>query len=834
MATKSLGTLTLDLIAKIGGFTGPMDQASRQAKSSMNQIKVSTVAAGVALGELAAKAISAVPSAMEKLITGAAESAQEITNLSRIAGLSTTDFQRLAAGAATVGVSSEKLSDMLKDVGDKVGDFLNTGGGQMQDFFTNIAPKVGVTADQFRKLNSAQALQLYVSSLEKANASQSEMTFYMEAIANDATGLLPLLRNNGSAWKELGDQAQAAGIVLGGDTIAAGQQFNAELVKLSQYLDAAKVSMAAEFLPVVVQFGRDAQAAAKEAGGLAEVTKKAGAAIVETGAYVANVGDGVARVFNIVANTLVGTYATAVGHTKNLGAEVTKGLSLITFGDTSEKLKAQAAEYSQSAVENFSIAGQAADAIKDDLEAPLAGDAFKKYIEDAKAAAAEYQRLFGDTGTTGTGTGVDGTANKKAQEAAKAAAAAQKKLNDQVNDTGTEYQRQIALINTSTDAQKDATETDKLRFEIASGKLVGINAEQQKRLLLLAEELDKLEKVKKANEDQAKVASYVATLQQNNATAKNGLDMDLAGIGLGDKARDRLKQDLQIQQEFNQQMADLQEQYNTKQISPELYAKESRELQDSLDERMAAQKDYYKKQDAAQSDWVAGISDAWNNYKDQAADSASQTKDLFSDALSGTEDAIVDFVKTGKLSFKDMADSIIEDLIRIQVRQAAVGLLGSAFSFLTGGSAALGSSVMTGSSSGSLVANAKGGVYDSPSLSAFSNQIHDSPQMFAFAKGAGIFAEAGPEAIMPLTRSADGSLGVRAIGTRDAAVAQAATDSTASIGGITQHISVQGSADDATLARIAQASKKGAEDGYALVISDLKRNGPVRQLLNRR
>jgi hypothetical protein len=55
------------------------------------------------------------------------------------------------------------------------------------------------------------------------------------------------------------------------------------------------------------------------------------------------------------------------------------------------------------------------------------------------------------------------------------------------------------------------------------------------------------------------------------------------------------------------------------------------------------------------------------------------------------------------------------------------------------------------------------GVYDSPSLSAYSNGVYSTPKTFAFAKGAGIFGEAGPEAIMPLTRAADGSLGVRAV-----------------------------------------------------------------------
>ncbi|MBG6243410.1 MAG: phage tail tape measure protein, partial [Candidatus Symbiopectobacterium sp. Dall1.0] len=63
----------------------------------------------------------------------------------------------------------------------------------------------------------------------------------------------------------------------------------------------------------------------------------------------------------------------------------------------------------------------------------------------------------------------------------------------------------------------------------------------------------------------------------------------------------------------------------------------------------------------------------------------------------------------------------------------------------------------------SYVPNAQGGVYQSPSLSAYSGGVYSTPQLFAFAKGAGVFGEAGPEAIMPLTRAANGSLGVRAI-----------------------------------------------------------------------
>lgn len=71
-------------------------------------------------------------------------------------------------------------------------------------------------------------------------------------------------------------------------------------------------------------------------------------------------------------------------------------------------------------------------------------------------------------------------------------------------------------------------------------------------------------------------------------------------------------------------------------------------------------------------------------------------------------------------------------------------------------------------------ANALGGVYGAEDYVAFAkggtftNQIVSSPTYFRFAKGSGfgtgLMGEAGPEAIMPLTRGADGSLGVRADG----------------------------------------------------------------------
>lgn len=169
-----------------------------------------------------------------RIVSETAQYGKEISRLAQVSSVGAEQFQALAYGAERVGISQEKLGDIFKDVGDKVGDFLETGGGGMADFFERIAPQVGVTAEQFRKLNGADALQLYVSSLEKANVSQNQMKFYLEAIASDSTYLLPLLQNNGEAFKKLGQEASDLGLILDEEVIQQSREFADNLSRLER------------------------------------------------------------------------------------------------------------------------------------------------------------------------------------------------------------------------------------------------------------------------------------------------------------------------------------------------------------------------------------------------------------------------------------------------------------------------------------------------------------------------------------------------------------------------------------------------------------------------
>lgn len=183
------------------------------------------------------------------LAKNTADAAKEIQNAARLANTSTDEMQRQAYAAKTVGMELDKLSDVYKDVNDKVGEYINNGGGELKDFFDTIAPKVGITAQQFQNLSGPQALQLYFTGLQKANLSQAQMTTYLEAIADDATSLMPLLRNNGEEFNRLGEHAQKLGIVLDQEALAKSNAFGTSVSTLQATISGFGSKLGSELAP---------------------------------------------------------------------------------------------------------------------------------------------------------------------------------------------------------------------------------------------------------------------------------------------------------------------------------------------------------------------------------------------------------------------------------------------------------------------------------------------------------------------------------------------------------------------------------------------------------
>jgi len=205
-----VGALRVMLGMDSAEFEDGVDSAARTAKRLEGDLKKTSkrlTKFGAGLSAAFTAPILGAAAAFSAAAHQMAQDSREITHLSQVAGETTVAFQRQAFAAKQVGIENEKLSDIFKDMRDRVGDFIATGGGPMADFFENIAPKVGITAEAFKGLSGKDSLQLYFDSLRKANVSQEEMVFYLEAMASDATALIPLLENGGQAFDEFGKKA---------------------------------------------------------------------------------------------------------------------------------------------------------------------------------------------------------------------------------------------------------------------------------------------------------------------------------------------------------------------------------------------------------------------------------------------------------------------------------------------------------------------------------------------------------------------------------------------------------------------------------------------------
>ncbi|HEK0678314.1 TPA: phage tail tape measure protein [Proteus mirabilis] len=208
-----------------------------------------------------------------------------------------------------------------------------------------------------------------------------------------------------------------------------------------------------------------------------------------------------------------------------------------------------------------------------------------------------------------------------------------------------------------------------------------------------------------------------------------------------------------------------------------------------LNNMLAEQQKTYEVEDQKRADWLAGAQTAWGNYKDTALDVNTQIQNATSMALNGFSSQLTNVLFEGEANFKDFTKSILKMLTDILIKMSLVkGIEAMGFGF------------------GAPVANANGGVYNSASLSAYSGQIVHKPTMFAFAKGAGLMGEAGPEGIFPLRRGADGKLGV---------IAKMPNQG----GGVTQHyhITIQndgsnGQIGPEALKKVYEISKRGAQD----------------------
>ncbi|HEK3942300.1 TPA: phage tail tape measure protein [Escherichia coli] len=316
-----------------------------------------------------------------------------------------------------------------------------------------------------------------------------------------------------------------------------------------------------------------------------------------------------------------------------------------------------------------------------------------------------------------------------------------------------QQKEQIAL-------QGQNTELAKVKYQVSQGELASLTEAQKKTVLQNAALIDQV----KLREQ---LRNYEANLADSNASARAANEAQLLGYGQGTRFRERLQEQFNLRKEFEQKNTDLLRQRQAGEIDETFYQQGLALNKRYLEERLRDQEGYYAASDAQRDDWMTGLSEGYANWVDEATDYSSMAADGMKQAMGGAVTTITDMLNGNVDSWKDWGVSVLKIIENVLVNMAvanSVSSIGSLFSFGASSAATASSGTAIQNAGANFTFNAKGNVYDSPSLSAYSNGVFQTPQLFAFAKGAGIFGEAGPEAIMPLTRAPNGDLAVRAVG----------------------------------------------------------------------
>ena len=656
MAGKSLGTLTIDLIAKTGGFVSGLNQAERASAKWSKQVQDDAASASASLAGIGAAAVTAglgVGAAGFQLLKSTSKQITETDRWAKSLRISTQELLAWQFAAEKAGVSGDQMADIFKDIGDKIGDAVLNKSGEAVDALNAL----GLSAEKLSKVSPDKQLLAIGESLSKI-ATNAEKTTILESLGNDLSKLLPLFDNNNEKLKQFIVLAKDYGIAPDPSSID-------DLVKVNQLFEDMEAQVAGLKMEIAAGLAKvDLTPLQNSLDKLHDVLTDP---VVLQG--ISDLVSEVAQLAGWLVKAAAGAGQLAAS-TGNRFAALSGKIDLNNIDQINERiaylqknLEGRKGFYSQDKSMFAWLTGED-DSVKtlndelntliktrDKLAKPIVGGL---PLEPATVVR-EKPFALPPGGTNGKVTPDSGA----------------KKLESAFKATELAYQRQIALIDTTGKKVTEVTELQRLQFDIADGKLTGLNETQKTRLTQLATEIDRLNDIKKLNEENLKLAEFVISLQTSNRNDKASLDIDIAGRWLGDEERERMRERLRIEADFLSRQADLQKQYQSGDITKSLYDRETEALNDSLAERLRIQEEYYQQVDQLRNDGTAGFVSGLATQIEASMDLYSNMQEVGAQAFSSLTDMIIEWAETGKMNVKDFASTFIQSMGAALLQYAA-------------------------------------------------------------------------------------------------------------------------------------------------------------------
>ncbi|HID8735251.1 TPA: phage tail tape measure protein [Klebsiella variicola] len=488
MAGKSLGTLTIDLIAKVGGFVQGMDKAERSSQKWRDQVKKDAKEVSssiIAVGAAAATAAVGIGAAGLAIVKNTAQQVTEADRWAKSLKMSTQDLLSWQYAAEQAGLTGDNIADIFKDINDKVGDaVLNKSGEAAQALDT-----LGLSAQKLAQQSPDKQLMAISEALQKI-PTQAGKTNILESLGNDLSKMLPLFDNNNEKLKQFIQLSKDFGV-------APPQEDIDNLVKVNQFFQDIETS--ARGLKMEIASGLARVDLTPLQDGLDDIRD-----VFTDPAVLQGLSDLVGEAISLagVVGRIAGGLGAIATYTRSRIGAVSGNYNAADESDIAQR------------IEFLNKRGNQSKEQKDELEFLTKRLQFLRAIkssmtpEQADRGAKGLTSLLSDLGID-TSKDNDfslgkGESNQKQPKKPDNAA---KRIESAYKSIEQSYLRQIALVDQLTGKTKDATEVEKLRFDLSSGRLVGINKEQQIRLEGLATEIDKYNSLSKFRDLQEELLS---------------------------------------------------------------------------------------------------------------------------------------------------------------------------------------------------------------------------------------------------------------------------------------------------------------------------------------
>lgn len=652
MAGKSLGTLTIDLIAKVGGFVQGMGKAERASQKWSDQVKKDAKevsSAIIAVGAAAATAAVGIGAAGLSIVKNTAQQVTEADRWAKSLKMSTQDLLSWQYAAEQAGLTGDNIADIFKDINDKVGDaVLNKSVEAAQALDT-----LGLSAKKLSEQSPDKQLMAISEALQKI-PSQAGKTNILESLGNDLSKMLPLFENNNEKLKQFIQLSKDFGI-------APPQEDIDNLVKVNQFFQDIEAS--ARGLKMEIASGLAKVDLTPLQSGLDDIRD-----VFTDPAVLQGLSDLVGEAISLagVVGRIAGGLGAIATYTRSRIGAVSGNYNAADESDIAQR------------IEFLNKRGNQSKEQKDELEFLTKRLQFLRAIKSsmtpeqidkgAKGLTSLLSDLGIDTPKSDDYSLGKGDSNQKQPKAKK-------------NATGNAFksrlldlQKQAALIETTGKKTAKVTELEKINFDISSGNLKKLSESQKEQLRTAAKVLDARKEELRTNKENAKLAEYVSGLNKQNKLVKQGYDNELSGLSFGGKDRERMREINSIQQDYETRQEELLNQFQAGDIEESLYEKKKTALKKALEERLQIQKDYYHESDDLRNDWQSGISSALADFADSSTDYYQQAADAMTSILGAATDSVSEHlydVVSGTESmgeaikgvFADLGKSVIKALV---------------------------------------------------------------------------------------------------------------------------------------------------------------------------